>query len=91
MMSHAVVDVELDRQVRDDTVDGVEQFVVGRCSARYAYKRRFGVTRRPPVDISAALSWGGLPYVARPRRAGAAQLPKTVCLAETGAGQAIVA
>ena len=30
MMSYAVVDVELDRQDRDDTVDAVEQFVVGR-------------------------------------------------------------
>jgi hypothetical protein len=35
MMSYAVADVELDRQVRDDPVDGVEQFVVGRCGARY--------------------------------------------------------
>jgi len=28
----------------------------------YAYKRRFGVTRLPLIDISAALSWRGWPY-----------------------------
>ena len=28
----------------------------------YAYKRRFGVTRLPLIDISAALSWHGRPY-----------------------------
>jgi hypothetical protein len=113
MMSYAVVDVELDRQVRDDPVDGVEQFLVVRCDARYvmirisnagekwsncspgrliiertmaalhkdgvrefdfsvgnyAYKRRFGVTRLPLVDVSAALSWRGLPYALRDRAA----------------------
>ncbi len=31
----------------------------------YAYKRRFGVTPLPLVDLTAALSWRGLPYVLR--------------------------
>jgi CelD/BcsL family acetyltransferase involved in cellulose biosynthesis len=35
----------------------------------YAYKRRFGVADRPLVDISAALSWHGLPYALRDRAA----------------------
>jgi CelD/BcsL family acetyltransferase involved in cellulose biosynthesis len=35
----------------------------------YAYKRRFGVARLPLVDISAALSWRGLPYALRDRAA----------------------
>jgi len=33
----------------------------------YAYKRRFGVTRQPLIDISAALSWRGRPYALRDR------------------------
>jgi CelD/BcsL family acetyltransferase involved in cellulose biosynthesis len=33
----------------------------------YAYKRRFGVKRLPLLDISAALSWRGLPHVLRAR------------------------
>lgn len=33
----------------------------------YAYKRRFGVKRLPLLDISAALSWRGLPRVLRAR------------------------
>ena len=33
----------------------------------YAYKRRFGVTRMPLVDVSAALSWRGLPHALRDR------------------------
>jgi CelD/BcsL family acetyltransferase involved in cellulose biosynthesis len=43
--------------------DGVRafDFSVG----NYAYKRRFGVTRLPLVDISAALSWRGWPYALR--------------------------
>jgi CelD/BcsL family acetyltransferase involved in cellulose biosynthesis len=35
----------------------------------YAYKRRFGVTRLPLIDFSAALSWRGLPYALRDRAA----------------------
>jgi CelD/BcsL family acetyltransferase involved in cellulose biosynthesis len=35
----------------------------------YAYKRRFGVARLPLVDISAALSWRGIPYALRDRAA----------------------
>ncbi len=35
----------------------------------YAYKRRFGVTRTPLVDLSAALSWRGLPHALRDRAA----------------------
>jgi CelD/BcsL family acetyltransferase involved in cellulose biosynthesis len=31
----------------------------------YAYKRRFGVTPLPLVDITASLSWRGIPYVLR--------------------------
>ncbi|MGY3606139.1 MULTISPECIES: GNAT family N-acetyltransferase [unclassified Bradyrhizobium] len=35
----------------------------------YAYKRRFGVKRLPLLDISAALSWRGLPHALRDRAA----------------------
>jgi len=31
----------------------------------YAYKRRFGVTPLPLVDLTAALGWRGIPYVLR--------------------------
>ena len=40
--------------------DGVREFDFS--VGNYAYKRRFGVTRLPLVDISAALSWRGWPY-----------------------------
>ncbi len=45
--------------------DGVREvdFSIG----NYAYKRRFGVTRFPLVDITAALGWRGLPYAWRAR------------------------
>jgi CelD/BcsL family acetyltransferase involved in cellulose biosynthesis len=45
--------------------DGVREvdFSIG----NYAYKRRFGVTRFPLVDITAALGWRGLPYAWRDR------------------------
>jgi CelD/BcsL family acetyltransferase involved in cellulose biosynthesis len=45
--------------------DGVRgfDFSVG----NYAYKRRFGVTRLPLIDVSAALSWRGWPYALRDR------------------------
>ncbi|MCA1456298.1 GNAT family N-acetyltransferase [Bradyrhizobium sp. BRP22] len=33
----------------------------------YAYKRRFGVKRLPLLDVSAALSWRGLPHALRDR------------------------
>jgi CelD/BcsL family acetyltransferase involved in cellulose biosynthesis len=35
----------------------------------YAYKRRFGVKPLPLADLSAALSWRGLPYALRDRAA----------------------
>ena len=43
--------------------DGVRafDFSVG----NYAYKRRFGVTRLPLIDVSAALSWRGWPHALR--------------------------
>jgi CelD/BcsL family acetyltransferase involved in cellulose biosynthesis len=40
--------------------DGVREFDFS--VGNYAYKRRFGVTRLPLIDISAALSWRGWPY-----------------------------
>jgi CelD/BcsL family acetyltransferase involved in cellulose biosynthesis len=43
--------------------DGVREFDFS--VGNYAYKRRFGVTRLPLVDISAALSWRGWPYGVR--------------------------
>jgi len=39
--------------------DGVREFDFS--VGNYAYKRRFGVTRLPLIDISAALSWRGCP------------------------------
>jgi CelD/BcsL family acetyltransferase involved in cellulose biosynthesis len=47
--------------------DGVRDFDFS--VGNYAYKRRFGVTRLPLLDISAALSWRGLPYALRDRAA----------------------
>jgi CelD/BcsL family acetyltransferase involved in cellulose biosynthesis len=47
--------------------DGVREFDFS--IGNYAYKRRFGVTRIPLVDLSAALSWRGLPYALRDRAA----------------------
>jgi CelD/BcsL family acetyltransferase involved in cellulose biosynthesis len=43
--------------------DGVRafDFSVG----NYAYKRRFGVTRLPLIDVSAAVSWRGCPHALR--------------------------
>ena len=49
--------------------DGVREFDFS--IGNYAYKRRFGVTRLPLVDISAALSWRGWPHVMRDRAARA--------------------
>ena len=48
--------------------DGVRafDFSVG----NYAYKRRFGVTCLPLLDISAALSWRGWPFALRDRAVG---------------------
>jgi CelD/BcsL family acetyltransferase involved in cellulose biosynthesis len=43
--------------------DGVREFDFS--VGNYAYKRRFGVTRLPLIDISAALSWRGWPYALR--------------------------
>ena len=47
--------------------DGVRQFDFS--IGNYAYKRRFGVTPLPLVDLTAALSWRGVPYVLRDRAA----------------------
>jgi CelD/BcsL family acetyltransferase involved in cellulose biosynthesis len=47
--------------------EGVREFDFS--IGNYAYKRRFGVTRLPLVDLSAALSWRGLPYALRDRAA----------------------
>ena len=47
--------------------DGVRQFDFS--IGNYAYKRRFGVKRIALVDITAALSWRGLPYALRDRAA----------------------
>ena len=47
--------------------DGVREFDFS--IGNYAYKRRFGVTRTPLVDLSAALSWRGVPYALRDRAA----------------------
>jgi CelD/BcsL family acetyltransferase involved in cellulose biosynthesis len=47
--------------------DGVREFDFS--VGNYAYKRRFGVTRLPLVDVSAGLSWRGWPYALRDRAA----------------------
>ena len=47
--------------------DGVREFDFS--TGNYAYKRRFGVTRLPLVDVSAALGWRGLPHALRYRTA----------------------
>ena len=45
--------------------DGVRHFDFS--VGNYAYKRRFGVVPLPLADITAALSWRGLPYAWRDR------------------------
>jgi CelD/BcsL family acetyltransferase involved in cellulose biosynthesis len=45
--------------------DGVRSFDFS--IGNYAYKRRFGVVPLPLADITAALSWRGIPYVLRDR------------------------
>ncbi|ANW04347.1 GNAT family N-acetyltransferase [Bradyrhizobium icense] len=45
--------------------DGIREFDFS--VGNYAYKRRFGVTRVPLIDVSAALSWRGWPYALRDR------------------------
>jgi CelD/BcsL family acetyltransferase involved in cellulose biosynthesis len=47
--------------------DGVRKFDFS--VVNYAYKRRFGVAHIQLVDILAALSWRGWPYVLRDRAA----------------------
>ena len=47
--------------------DGVREFDFS--IGNYAYKRRFGVERIALADVSAALSWRGLPYALRDRAA----------------------
>jgi CelD/BcsL family acetyltransferase involved in cellulose biosynthesis len=47
--------------------DGVREFDFS--IGNYAYKRRLGVTRTPLVDLSAALSWRGVPHALRDRAA----------------------
>jgi CelD/BcsL family acetyltransferase involved in cellulose biosynthesis len=48
--------------------DGVREFDFS--IGNYAYKRRFGVAPLPLVDITAALSWRGIPYALRDRAVG---------------------
>jgi len=48
--------------------DGVREFDFS--VGNYAYKRRFGVTRLPLIDISAAVSWRGWPLALRDRAVG---------------------
>ena len=45
--------------------DGVRSFDFS--IGNYAYKRRFGVVPLPLADITAALSWRGMPYALRDR------------------------
>jgi CelD/BcsL family acetyltransferase involved in cellulose biosynthesis len=45
--------------------DGVRSFDFS--IGNYAYKRRFGVAPLPLVDITAALSWRGMPFALRDR------------------------
>jgi CelD/BcsL family acetyltransferase involved in cellulose biosynthesis len=45
--------------------DGIRSFDFS--IGNYAYKRRFGVAPLPLVDITAALSWRGMPYLLRDR------------------------
>lgn len=45
--------------------DGVHEFNFS--VGNYAYKRCFGVTRLPLIDISATLSWREWPYALRDR------------------------
>ncbi|THD65995.1 MAG: GNAT family N-acetyltransferase [Bradyrhizobium sp.] len=47
--------------------DGVRQFDFS--IGNYAYKRRFGVTPFPLVDLTTALSWRGIPFAVRDRAA----------------------
>jgi CelD/BcsL family acetyltransferase involved in cellulose biosynthesis len=47
--------------------DGVRSFDFS--IGNYAYKRRFGVAPLPLADITAALSWRGMPYLLRERAA----------------------
>jgi len=47
--------------------DGIREFDFS--IVNYAYKRRFGVAPLPLVDITASLSWRGLPYALRERAA----------------------
>lgn len=47
--------------------DGIREFDFS--IVNYAYKRRFGVAPLPLVDVTAWLSWRGLPYALRERAA----------------------
>jgi CelD/BcsL family acetyltransferase involved in cellulose biosynthesis len=47
--------------------DGVREFDFS--VGNYAYKRRFGVAPFALVDVTASLSWRGIPYVLRDRAA----------------------
>jgi CelD/BcsL family acetyltransferase involved in cellulose biosynthesis len=47
--------------------DGVREFDFS--IGNYAYKRRFGVVPLPLLDLTAALSWRGIPYALRDRAA----------------------
>jgi CelD/BcsL family acetyltransferase involved in cellulose biosynthesis len=48
--------------------DGVREFDFS--VGNYAYKRRFGVTPLPLLDISVALSWRGWPFALRDHAVG---------------------
>ena len=70
--------------------DGVRQFDFS--IGNYAYKRRFGVTRLPLVDVSAALELARIALcAARSRRARAAQLSEADRPSEARTWQAVVA
>ena len=55
----------IERTMAELHKEGVREFDFS--IGNYAYKRRFGVTRFPLVDISAGLSWRGWPYALRDR------------------------
>ena len=66
--------------------DGVREFDFS--IGNYAYKRRFGVTPLALVDITASLSWRGLPYALRDR--AARQLrnhPRLACMLKRALGR----
>jgi CelD/BcsL family acetyltransferase involved in cellulose biosynthesis len=66
--------------------DGVRQFDFS--IGNYAYKRRFGVVPLALADITAALSWRGIPYVLRDRAARALRRhPRLAAYVKRGLGR----